>query len=376
VRTWRAKDACSNTGSCDQVITVIDNIAPTVTAGSIAACYEHQADAETAALGATTATDNCDPAPTKHVSTVITGCTATITVRAQDACGNVTPVLLAAVYTTRIDDTPPSIGSITATQGVVNVLNCAATNVQGVVVITVDASDNCGLVNGHPAVTLTNGAASDTAVCVATNGTIFTYNWNVTSNTANGTWTATVTASDLCHSVSTTFTLCVNKTQVTGQVQLQGFVGTGTVPLHTRTVHFVATDNMANVLATWDLALSNVSGDTFDYTLTGVPAGTVGISAKTVWNLRSKLAVVLDMNGQASGVNFTSAKQLRGGDIGGPPLFPPGPPDNQVNFSDYSVLGNNFFSFNAVADIDGNGQVDYSDYFILYGNWFTGGDPQ
>ena len=33
-------------------------------------------------------------------------------------------------------------------------------------------------------------------------------------------------------------------------------------------------------------------------------------------------------------------------------------------------------TFNAVADITGDGQVNFSDYFIELANWFTAGDPQ
>ena len=47
-----------------------------------------------------------------------------------------------------------------------------------------------------------------------------------------------------------------------------------------------------------------------------------------------------------------------------------------INFPDYSILGNNWFTFNAVADITGDGVVNLPDYTILSGNWFTNGDPQ
>ena len=44
--------------------------------------------------------------------------------------------------------------------------------------------------------------------------------------------------------------------------------------------------------------------------------------------------------------------------------------------SDYSILGNNWFTTHAVADITGDGEVNLDDYTILSGNWFTNGDPQ
>src|SRR5262249_28073451 len=161
----------------------------------------------------------------------------------------------------------------------------------------------------------TNGVASAIATFVNESppGT-FNYTWTVTAGTAPGTWTATVAASDTTNTTTATFTLCVDQTQITGLVQLDSFTGTGTVPLHTRTVTFVATDGPgggATVLKTWVLALSNVSGDTFSYTLTGIPGATAGLSAKTDWNERKKLPVTLVL-GNASGVNFTGPKLLPG----------------------------------------------------------------
>ena len=170
----------------------------------------------------------------------------------------------------------------------------------------------------------------------------------------------------------------MNKTQVTGLVQLEGFTGTSTNINHTRLVTFVATGGVTN--KTWNLTLTNVSGDTFNYTLTDVPADTTGISAKTDWNLREKLAVVLDINGQATadfignpldGWLDAVDHYLRGCDIS---AINPALRDNSVQFFDYSVLGSNFFTFNSVADVTGDGQVDYDDYLILYLNYFTAGD--
>jgi hypothetical protein len=250
------------------------------------------------------------------------------------------------------------------------VQNCANTVLQGVVTISVQASDHCSLIGGHPTITLTNGAANDVATFTNESpaGT-FNYTWNVTNATANGTWTVTVAAADLDNVTTTNFTLCVNEAQITGQVQLQNFVGTGTVPPHARTVVFVATTNNptagTNVLQTWTLTLTNVSGNTFSYLLMGVPPNANGLSAKTAWNLREKVAVV--WTGTQGTANFTGAKLLPGADLTG---------DNVINLADYLILGNNFYTYNAVADIDGNGQVDYNDYYILYLNYFTQGDPQ
>ncbi len=363
-RTWTATDACGNSRTATQIITVVDTTAPVVTIGSIATCYLDVASAEAAAIAATSASDNCGGLVTKTASTLGT-CPATITVIATDACGNPS---VPVTYSTRIDNTLPVIGAVTAAQGTTDVKACANNAVQGLVTFKVEASDNCFLANGHPDITLTDGATTQAATFISGTGTPgdpFVYGWTILATTANATWTATVTASDSCNSVTTTFTVCVNKTQITGQVQLQNFVGTGTVPLHTRTVTFVATDGV-NVLKTWVLPLSNVSGDTFDYTLTDVPAATTHLSAKTAWTLRKRLPASLDINGQAV-VNFTGANLLKGGDFSG---------DNAVTFLDYSTLVANWLTANPVADITGDGTVNVFDYSTMASNWFNAGDPQ
>jgi hypothetical protein len=300
------------------------------------------------------------------VGTTTVTCTATDTAGLTGTCS----------FTVTVNDTePPVIGTVAATQGG-DVKNCVATVVQGTVAITVTATDQCPL--AAPTVVLVNGANTESATFVneAPAGT-FHYTWPVTATTANGTWTATVTASDAGPTPDIeVFTLCVNKTQITGLVQLESFIGTGTVPTtHTRTVTFVATDGPgvgATVLRTWVVPLSNVSGDTFSYTLTDVPAATTHLSAKTDWNKRRKLAATFDVNGQAV-VNFTGATQVRGGDITG---------DNIVNLADYSLLVSHWLEVvssvpaAAVADMNGDGVINFFDYVILGSNWFTVGDPQ
>ncbi|MHC1707804.1 MAG: HYR domain-containing protein [Bacteroidales bacterium] len=87
-----------------QVITIIDTMKPVLTAGSIDPCYDDEATAEAAAIAATTVTDDCDADPTVTASTV-GDCAAVITVKVEDACGNIREI----TYNTRIDNTPPTI---------------------------------------------------------------------------------------------------------------------------------------------------------------------------------------------------------------------------------------------------------------------------
>jgi len=128
-------------------------------------------------------------------------------------------------------------------------------------------------------------------------------------------------------------------------------------------VTFVATGGATK---TWALTLP-FSGGVAAYTLTDVPAGTTGISAKTAWSLRNKLAVTLDGNGQATGVDFIVGEKLLGGDING---------SNSINIQDYAILKLKWFTTDPVADIDGSGVVNNTDYTIMKGNWFKVGDPQ
>jgi len=302
------------------------------------------------------------------VGTTTVTCTATDTAGLTGTCS----------FSVTVNDTePPVISAVTATQGV-DVKDCAATVVQGVVAISVTATDQCPL--AAPTVELVNGANTETATFVDESpaGT-FNYAWTVTPATASGTWTATVTATDAGGGSDTaSFTLCVNPCQIAGMVQLESFNGTGTIPLAShRVVTFKATDVGGVVLKTWTLDLTftvgtAASGGVASFTLTDVPAGTLNVSAKTDWNKRRKLAVAFDPNCQGV-VNFTGATQLKGGDISG---------DNTVNLADYSALVSHWLELvsavpaAAVADMNGDDAVNFLDYVILGTNWFTVGDPE
>ena len=105
-RTYRVTDACGQTASCQQIITVNDQSPPSVSKGTIAACFASVAAAEVAAITATTATDNCIGILTKTASTSGT-CSATIIVTVTDGCDNSASVS----YNTRIDNIPPTLTS-------------------------------------------------------------------------------------------------------------------------------------------------------------------------------------------------------------------------------------------------------------------------
>lgn len=368
-RTYTLTDAYSRTTNVVQTITVDDTTPPTITAPANVMVNNDSGlcTASGVSLGSPTYGDNCG------VDTVGNDAPLLFPVGVTPVIWTVTDnsglTAMATQTVTVVDTEVPVIGALTADQGG-DVLNCAATILQGVVTITVQASDQCTL--PAPIITLSNGIVGEVATNISELAGVYTYEWPVTASTLNGTWDVTVAAYDLDNVATTNFTLCVNKSQITGQIELQGFLGTGAGVNHSRLVVFKATTNsptVTNVVATWSMTLTNVSGSTFNYTLTGVPDGVTGLSAKTAWNLRRRIPMTLDVDNQAV-VNFVGANIVRGGDIA------PTTRDNAVQLQDYLTLLTYWFTTNPVADMDGNGQVTSGDYNILSINWYTTGDPE
>ena len=375
-RTWLATDGAGLSSTCSQTVTVVDRTPPVISGCPASFPANTDTGLCTAVVSWTepTAADFCTYGWSKtHApgETFPLGPTL-VTYTATDASGNTSTC---SFTVTVVDGQAPTIGAITATEvqvgspNPVDVKNKTC-NVQpvlvGTVAITAQASDSCGLA-ATPVVMLTNGTywAQASFVNQSPSGT-FNFTWPVDPTTPPGTWTATVTTADAANNINTaTFTLCVVPIQVTGQVELEGFVGTGTTPLNTRTVTFVATTDMlsSTPLATWTVSLHNVSGAVFDFTLTGVPLNTGAISAKTDWNLRRKLPVTF-INGLA-GANFTGANKLLGGDLDG---------SNAVDLDDLVLLATYWYTSDPTADIDGSGAVDLDDLVILANNWYIQGD--
>jgi hypothetical protein len=117
------------------------------------------------------------------------------------------------------DQTAPVIAALAAVEdqffwGPTNVLDCAHTVVQGVVEISVSAYDTCFAIS-PPAIVLTNDGVGEAAVFTGeAPAGVFNYQWPVTAGTSNGTWVATVTATDGINPASTNFTLCVYTPEV------------------------------------------------------------------------------------------------------------------------------------------------------------------
>jgi len=266
-----------------------------------------------------------------------------------------------------IDGTAPLVSVDAAVEGATDVLDGANPTFRGTVDITVSASDAFTGLAGVPAVVLTNGPNTAT---LTTTDTVspFHYSWVVDATTASGTWTITATVADKAGNTAADADnyLVVINNQITGTVS---FSTLSTVAYaFARDVVFVATSSSGAVLKTWTVsvaftntpATATASGT---YTLNEVPADTANLSAKTAWQLRQRVPVALDVNGNAFGVAFT----LLSGDLNG---------SNSINILDYSVMRSNWYTSNAVADVNGDGEVQGLDYSLMKSNWFKTGDPE
>ena len=111
-RTWTATDACGNSSTCLQIITVDDSTPPVITMCAADVTVECTDSTDPADTGMSTATDNCDPAPVVTFADVTTAgvCAQEYTIArtwtATDACGNSSTCLQ---IITVDDSTPPVI---------------------------------------------------------------------------------------------------------------------------------------------------------------------------------------------------------------------------------------------------------------------------
>ena len=213
------------------------------------------------------------------------------------------------------------------------------------------------------ALSATNGSTlltgfTVTAAAKAAGVVTYTVTLTVPSDATNGLYTVTADVRDRSGNWSGPTALgdfeLANELLAT--VELEGFTGGD------RVVTFVATGGTPK---TW-LKTVTFSGATGSVTLEDVPTGTTHVSAKTAWNLRSKVAAIFTPEGVGS-ADLTGANLLPGGDLNG---------DNVVNTFDYSILRFYWLTADPTADIDGSAAVNVDDYNLLRGNFYTAGDPQ
>lgn len=140
-RVYTATDACGNSATCTQTLTVFDNTPPSITCpGNVT--VQCAALIPAVNTGAVVATDNCGGIPVvSHVGDVISQqtCTnrfvVTRTYSAIDACGN---SATCAQTITVFDDTPPAITCPS------NLTFQCASQVPAANIALVTSSDNCG----------------------------------------------------------------------------------------------------------------------------------------------------------------------------------------------------------------------------------------
>ncbi len=183
-RTWTATDACGNTASAVQTITVVDSTPPVLTAPAdvVVQCGT---STDPSSTGQASATDNCDAAPTLSSSDSVAagtcpqGSTISRTWTATDACGN---SVSATQLITAIDSTPPVL-----TLPADATVSCDADS-SPAATGTATAVDNCDAV---PLIT-----ASDSATAGACpQNSVITRTWTTTDacgNTASGVQTVNV----------------------------------------------------------------------------------------------------------------------------------------------------------------------------------------
>ncbi|MFZ1678536.1 MAG: SdrD B-like domain-containing protein [Saprospiraceae bacterium] len=137
-RKWKAQDACGNSSTCNQIITVHDALAPSM---SCPANVTIQCTASTlpASTGSATATDNCSTFGITSTDVIVIGScpqrkTITRTWKATDACGNFNTC---NQIITVDDSSPPSMSCP------INVtIDCAASTLPANTG-TASATDNC-----------------------------------------------------------------------------------------------------------------------------------------------------------------------------------------------------------------------------------------
>ncbi len=352
-RTWQAMDHCGNISTCDQVITLVDTTAPVVTAGAIDSCYGSQMAAESAAVAATTAADNCTPSGSLLYTPVTAGdCAATITVSVSDLCGNSDSV----TYNTRIDGLAPLV----TVGGDMDVNADAGTCAAAVTWAAASATDNCdgnlsGVVVYH--IDLGNDGSVDDVQAG------LTYTFPV------GTHKVTATATDSClNTGQDDFLVTVNG--YNSMVLTLSHDGTLVSPL-TRCITFELWDCAGPTSVTYKTEVTftgGIASATID-----VPCGDYScITARDELHTLRRTLDGLSVVGTEYVATFTLP--LLGGNLNG---------DTYVDILDFGVFSYQFgpgggpttcADTGPHADITGNGVVGSDDFSFIQINFLKGDD--
>lgn len=143
------------------IYNIIDDMAPSVSSGSIGSCYNSEAAAFAAAIAVTSASDDCTlPANlTMTASRTGTLCNATITVTATDCAGNSASVN----YNTRIDGDGP-----TMTAGILATCHPSIAAAQAAAIAATTITDNCTSYGSMMIIANTVGTCPATVTVTAT----------------------------------------------------------------------------------------------------------------------------------------------------------------------------------------------------------------
>ncbi|WP_366186111.1 gliding motility-associated C-terminal domain-containing protein [Flavobacterium ovatum] len=308
--TWIAKDVCLNTSTTfTQVITIIDNTAPTWTSAASSLNKTIQcsdASGLTAAQAlAPVATDNCGGTVTYTKTSgafVVGSCansgTYTNTWVAKDVCLNTSTTFTQVI--TIIDNTAPTWTS--AASSLNKTIQCSdASGLTTAQALAPVATDNCG---GTVTYTKTSGAF-------------------VAGSCANsGTYTNTWIAKDVCLNTSTTFTQVITIEDTTAPIF-------ETLPAET-SISYTATPSFQQAVAT-----DNCSNVTLTYKdVASTPNCNGSYSITRTWTAKD---LCLNISTATQTININEAKILAKNDIG-----------NSVNgftggTSFTNVLGNDTF---------------------------------
>ncbi len=166
---WIVRNASGATATATQIVTVIDNVNPTITAPANLIAYTNSdCSATGVSLGTPATADNCSVASVTndHPSTTFPLGTTTVAWTVTDASGNIAAAVQTVTVIDNINPTIAAPGDITVNSN----SGCSATDIS---IGTPATNDNCSVgsvTNDHPSTTFPVGATAVTWVATDASG--------------------------------------------------------------------------------------------------------------------------------------------------------------------------------------------------------------